>query len=421
MKSKTFVDSLAVVLPRYGESLGGGAEALTKALVEQLAHGRDNSGPLVKHIEVWTTCARDHRTWKNEFAPGITVEKGITVRRFSVDERNLDVFIKHEIAMSQGEALTVDEQLAWLSESVNSAGLYEHISAHGREFSAILFAPYLFATTYWGAHIHPDRSVIIPCLHNEPYAYQPVFGHLFSKVRGLLCNAPAERDLVLAICGENELAQKSVVVGMGFEIPAEESQPARAENCEPYLLYSGRKERGKNVDLLLSFFSNYAAKYPDDQLKLVFIGAGDLREIGPVPPNVEDRGFVSEEEKRDLLRNALCLCQPSTNESFSIVLMEAWLENTPALVHGKCAVTREHVVQSGGGLYFTSAEEFTAVVHELRSSSLLRDTLGCAGRDYVARVYSWEAVLARLQAAFIQFGLVDNGKSETTNIGCGSC
>src|SRR5262245_26048892 len=140
------LSSLAVVLPRYGESLGGGAEALTKALVEELfARGH------VEKVEVWTTCAEDHRTWDNVRPAGVTVEGGISVHRFPVDARNLETFIRSEHALQDGRGLTVEEQLAWLSESVNSRALYAQIAERGSEFNAILFAPYLFATTFWGA------------------------------------------------------------------------------------------------------------------------------------------------------------------------------------------------------------------------------------------------------------------------------
>jgi glycosyltransferase involved in cell wall biosynthesis len=39
------------------------------------------------------------------------------------------------------------------------------------------------------------------------------------------------------------------------------------------------------------------------------------------------------------------------------------------------------------------------VVDRLRTDPGLRDALACAGRRYVARRYSWPAVLGRLEAA----------------------
>ena len=76
--------SIAAVLPRYGADLGGGAEALVRSLLLKLA---EREGAQAR-IEVWTTCARDHRTWANELPAGRTMEDGISVYRFPVDPRS---------------------------------------------------------------------------------------------------------------------------------------------------------------------------------------------------------------------------------------------------------------------------------------------------------------------------------------------
>lgn len=398
--------SIAIVLPRYGASLGGGAETLVRSLALKLFA---EEGPrYVDDLEVWTTCAVDHRTWDNALPAGATVEDGLTVRRFTVEPRNVDVFLRHEIAMREGRPLTVEEQLEWLGAGVNSRGLYEHIARHGSRFDALIFAPYLFSTTFWGALIHPDRSLLVPCLHDEHYAYQQVFQHLFRRVRGLICNTEPERELIVHLYGE-ELRERSAVVGMGFDSVPEVFFSSASEDdgrAHPYLLYAGRKEQGKNLDLLLEYYEQYRVRAGDSVPRLLIVGSGEIGFRESLPEGVTDVGFVSEREKEQLMREALALVQPSTNESFSIVMMEAWLRGTPVIVHGHCAVTRDHVVQSGGGLYFTSPEEFAAVVQELVGRPELAEVLGDNGRRYVRGHYSWEAVLRRLLGALADFGVI---------------
>ena len=170
--------------------------------------------------------------------------------------------------------------------------------------------------------------------------------------------------------------------------------------AKPFLLYSGRKERGKNLHLLIEYFSSLPPALKE-HLRLVLIGSGDLSDI-ECSEEVIDLGFVSEEEKRCLMSQALALCQPSTNESFSIVLMEAWLEETPVLVHSSCAVTREHVIESGGGLHFANAKEFSAVVAKLLKEPKLWRALGEHGKEYVQSVYSWKAVRKRFEQALLK-------------------
>lgn len=422
---KNLVGSLAVVLPRYGESLGGGAEALVRALVQELSFANKTVRPLVERIEVWTTCALDHRTWENAFPAGRTEEHGVPVFRFPVDNRDVTIFLEQEQAIADGKALTVDQQLAWLENSVNSRALYQHIFDNGPQFDAILFAPYLFATSFWGAMIYPEKSIVIPCLHNEAYAYQPVFQALFSAVRGLIFNSIPERDLAIDLYNIPDLESKSAVVGMGFVDSRRAVAPEVAPDPDavrasvqalpvgPYLLYSGRKEKGKNLDLLLSYFETFKANCPEQDVSLVLIGSGEIHFCQELPNGVIDLGFVSETEKEALMRGALALVQPSTNESFSIVIMESWLRETPVLVHAECAVTRHHVSTSGGGLYFSNQEEFSAVVKELLSNGSLRGLLGQQGKRYVEDTYCWPAVVGRLYRAFDKFGFGVKSSLET--------
>jgi len=59
----------AFVVPRFGEGIAGGAETLVGALARHLAQRGDR-------VEVFTTCARDNRTWENEFPPVMRSNSG---------------------------------------------------------------------------------------------------------------------------------------------------------------------------------------------------------------------------------------------------------------------------------------------------------------------------------------------------------
>jgi len=70
---------LAFVPPRYGTEALGGSEAVMR----EAAHGLARRG---WDVEVLTTCARDHYTWRNEYEPGAaTHDDGVVVRRFPVE------------------------------------------------------------------------------------------------------------------------------------------------------------------------------------------------------------------------------------------------------------------------------------------------------------------------------------------------
>lgn len=93
----------------------------------------------------------------------------------------------------------------------------------------------------------------------------------------------------------------------------------------------------------------------------MLIGGGTIAVPNSVKDCVHDLGYVSQQDKYDALQGALFLCQPSKNESFSLVIMESWLCGRPVLVHSACAVTKDFAQQAEGGLYFNSYLNLKAV------------------------------------------------------------
>ncbi len=382
----------AFVVPRFAEDIAGGAETLVGTLASHVAEQGD-------YVEIFTTCARDNRSWENHYQPGDDRAFGLRVKRFAVDERDLDSWVPLQIRLHEGLSLTVDEQLEWMTHSVNSSALYHHIAEVADQFDALFFAPYLFGTTFWGSLIRPEKSILIPCLHDESYAYTDIISSMFRQVRGALFNAVPEMHLAKKLYGEIAGGE----VGMGFEMFNESkiaSLNTYFSDSSPYLLYLGRKETGKNAQLLVDYFiEGKEAGHIDDGLKLVVAGGGDFSDLHrPEALNrsdIVDIGHVSEEDKQRLIKHALVLCQPSVNESFSIVLMEAWRLGTPVLVHADCSVTRWHVVESNGGLYFASARELAESLSRMLQDSELRESMAVSGKAYTAGRYSWPAVIDR--------------------------
>jgi glycosyltransferase involved in cell wall biosynthesis len=202
------------------------------------------------------------------------------------------------------------------------------------------------------------------------------------------------------------------VVGLGFDpAPPVDAEAFRARHrlAGPLLLYLGRKEVGKGVHLLVEYARRYRATHRAD---LTLVLAGD----GPVTApegaeGIRDLGYLDRADKAAAYAAATVVCQPSRNESFSIVLMEAWLAGTPVLVHAGCPVTSHHVFASGGGLAFGDFYEFAGALDRLLDDADLRRRLAAQGRAYVEREYSWPAVTARLRATLDR--LVAAGRPES--------
>jgi glycosyltransferase involved in cell wall biosynthesis len=384
---------IAFVVPRFGEEIGGGAETLARGFALQA------SASGLARVEVFTTCARSYRSWRNELPTGTSYDHGIAVHRFKVDgqRRNAQRYIELNIRVIDEESLTLDEQLDWVANSVQSPSLYAALEQAQNRFDFVFCIPYLFGTTFYSAAACPDKAILWPCLHDEPYARLPLVRHLFQGCLGIAYNAVPEQTFAESLYGPHPGAQ---VIGAGIQPPAAPSNAQRFRSKHnihnPFILYVGRLEVPKNVDLLVAYFDQYKLKHPGP-LKLVLMGDGPVT-VGH-NPDVMTLGFQPEQDKIDAMAAAMLLCQPSTNESFSIVIMEAWQQGTPVLVHADCAVTRHHAVQSNGGLYFANQEEFDEAINWMLSKEADRQSLGRSGQRYVAHEYNWDVVLGRFEAA----------------------
>lgn len=389
---------IAFITPRYGRTVVGGAETLCRLLAENLTtHGT--------RVDVLTTCATDHFTWRNDLAEGTTVEGGVTVRRFPIGARNPDEFNFWHAVIDCGARIRYGEQVSWMANSAWAPGI---IDAAG-SYDWVVAMPYLFGTTFWAAVADPDRTVIIPCLHDEAHARQPVVLDALCTARGLMLNATGEAALVERLLSTHRggtMAPRHTphIVGAGFDevpepTPAEVDAFCRCHGAEPgYVLYAGRRERAKG---LITLFDNYRVyrSMASRPRKLALMGSGDTQPPDDIRPHVIDLGFVPLEERAAAYAAAAVLVQPSRLESFGMVLFESWLAGTPALVNGASDVLRQHCEMSGGGLWFSDAATFAEALTLLTEEQGLALTLAAAGREYTLSEFRWDAVRARFTAA----------------------
>ncbi len=388
---------LAFVTPRFLETgAAGGAETLLK----HLAHRAAAAGHTV---EILTTCARDHFTWQNTEPPGTRLLDDLTVRFFPVNEdRDLETFIRIQTSISQGSPVPREEEEAWIRNSVNSRDLMQHLRASIDDYDLLLAGPYLFGVTWSVATAHPDKTLLVPCLHDEPFAYLEIFHDMLRQARGCLFNARAEQTLAEALCAFPP--ERGRIVGMSIDtFNADPNAFARRHNIQrPYLLYSGRRESMKGTPMLTDYVDTFCRRTGRD-LMLVMTGSGPIEAPDSLLPHLLDVGFVSETEKHEAMAGALAFCHPSRNESFGIVLLEAWLAGRPALVSSGGAVLVEHCRACGGGLWFSNYPEFEAELLLLMDQPDLAATMAQQGKAYVQSVYSQRAIDRRFADALAAF------------------
>lgn len=375
--------SVLVVVQRYGE-VAGGAEA----------HARQLVGHLRPHLEVSvaTTTARDYTTWENEFSEGLQDVDGVPVRRFRVLRRRARDLRRHERRVFWGRHNLVDEWQFIDAQGPYAPALLEYLAVSGNSFDHVLFFTYLYYPTVYGLPLVAERAVLVPTAHEEPPIRLTAYKRVFHAPRAIAYNSDEERAFVQARFHNQRVP--NAVVGVGVDVPAEASADRFRQRHGldgPLLLYVGRIGPSKGCDELFRYFTHWRDSHRTNRATLVLIGNAEV--AVPRRDDIVHLGQVSDLEKFDAYLACDALVMPSRFESLSIVSLEAWACGRPVICHADCAMLRGMTRRAGGGLFYGSYAEFSEILELLLSDGALRDRLGGAGRDFVARTYTWPRVV----------------------------
>jgi len=401
---------VAFVVPWFGKGLGGGAEAACLGLVEACKE----YCPEID-VEVFTTALKEFAVdWnQNVHTEGLHDEHGIKVRRFIADPSDRtkfgpmnefrlvpkvvdDLWVKGK----RISPLTPEEEEQYQDYMVHSKSMYEFMDKNYFHYDYFFFIPYMFGPSFRGSKAVLGKAVIFPCLHDERYAYMDLYASMMRKAVGSLYNVAAEMRLSQRIYKIKH--HRAEVLGVMVDCTPVSGDGARFRQKYQipgqYLLYAGRKIAGKNLNKLVDLFvSAQKQGLIAKDLRLVLIGKGDLVFDAVRNPGVMDLGYVSLQDKMDAYQGTAVLCQLSLNESFSIVMMEAWLQGTPCIVDTECEVTREHCENSEGGFAISNLEQFAKAVNALSDNPAQRKQMGAKGRQYVLDNYQPEIVAKKFR------------------------
>ncbi len=373
--------------PRYGADVVGGAELGCRLLAEHLAGAGVD-------VQVVTTCARSALTWADEHPPGTTVEGGVPVTRLrSRAGRTGDFDDWGRPLLAAPEAASTADAEEWLRrQGPWCPTVVEAALDSGAD--RIAYYPYLYYPTTEGVRRDPGRAVLHAAAHDEAPLRLGVFDEVFGSAAGLVFHTRGERDLVARRFAVGHVPQ--VVLGLGIDEVAPPVTDGVREHLglggAPFLLCLGRVDPGKGTDLLVRLFAAYKQRRPGP-LRLVVTGPVNV--APPTHPDVAVTGPVDEDTKAGLLTGATALVNPSANESFSFVVLEAMDRGTPVLVNARCAATTGHAVASGAGLTFGRYGHFEVALDRLLAEPGLRRSLGQRGREYVAAQFRWPVVVDR--------------------------
>ena len=380
---------LAFVVPRYGPEVNGGAENAARALAEHLAAVPG------WHVEVFTTCAVDAMTWEDVLEPGTADIGGVSVHRFN-SRAGRDVGF-HDYSgplLARVADASVEEAERWID--LQGPVCPDVVSAAAASSADIVaFYPYLYYPTVRGMSEVGGRAVLHAAAHDEAPIRLPVFDDVFRSAAGLVFHTFGERRLVHHLFDVAQ--QPQIVLGLGVQPGSGDPAPAREQlgiGERPYVCCVGRVDDQKGCGTLWRFFVAHKERHPGP---LALVLAGQVVDRPPDHPDLIVPGPVDEATKWGLMAGSKALISPSAMESFSLVLVEAWLAGVPVVVNGRCAATLEQCMRSGGGLWYSRFAEFDVALSRLMADGRLASGLAERGRRFAEANFDWPVVLQRYQ------------------------
>ncbi len=393
-----------LVTPWYGTFAGGGERAF-----------RDLSSKFKQvgiEIEVLTTCSRSpYEHWHhNCFKEGLYDIDQITVRRFAVDQTDPAPYHRVVQARWKGEHIFESMQWDFFTYGINSQNLIKYVEKIPNNIPVI-------AGTYFQSLVPslvnacPNKIILLPAFHDEPEFYWNPIKEMVINAKKILFLSEEEKSLAIKAYGKiaGRKLVESPVVGLGVQLPKPAMQlfsdidqlkllRAKYHLPKDYFIYVGRIEPAKGLSYLIPWITSWNDARRSlglNPIPLVLVGDG-AKEIIPDSPDFIYTGYLAFEEKFGLIHESLALINPSTLESFSYVVMEAWLCGRPVLVPQMCCVTAGHCERSKGGLIFENQQSFFRYLNLLNEEDL---DYGINGKNYVQNNYSWPEVMDRILRA----------------------
>jgi glycosyltransferase involved in cell wall biosynthesis len=212
---------------------------------------------------------------------------------------------------------------------------------------------------------------------------------LFGKANFIHAITPGEKTNLIQLFNKKEVIEIPNLISESSTLP-----DIFINNEKKYILYLGRLDKKKGIDLLIKSFSKIGSK------KITLKIAGQINEYKKeldyliekleINRKVEFLGMVSGIKKEELIRNAFVLVAPSHSEVIGMVNLEAAILKTPVITTYQTGLNP--LWNENGGILINPVE--------LELDNALQSVLNWSNEDriikgdklhkFVVNKYSWE-------------------------------
>lgn len=383
---------IGIIIHQYGDDIVGGAESYSKDLAEHLSRDYD--------VTVFTTTSIDYNTWAPFYKAGEEIINGVHVKRYDVGhERNMQKFsgICNRLVgkLQCGETTTKAEDEEWIcEEGPFCPDMIEDIKKSKDEYVLFIVVTYIYYLAVKALPEVAEKALFISTAHDEPWINMSMYKELFHLPRYFGFLTDAEKELVRQKFNNAYIPHK--VLGTGIQVPKEINSNRAKDKFQlgnNYIVYVGRLDETKGCLELCNYFLEYK-KRSTKNLKLVLVGKGDMDV--PEDDSIIATGFVTDEEKYDIISGAFAMVTPSKYESLCIALLEGMALGIPVIANEKCMVLKQHCIKSNAGLFYDNCDDFCKILDYLYSHSDEYAVMQKNGKEYVENNYTWDIVQKKI-------------------------
>lgn len=272
-------------------------------------------------------------------------------------------------------------------EDINKLPLYTPLWVRP---PVVALVPHLFGTTAF-------REASLPVAATVWLLERPV-PHFYEEVPFQAISESTADDLTARGLSRSAIR----VIHPGIDHSRFKPDPGREGFPEPTFAYVGRLKRYKGLEGVVDAVAQLVAE--GIPARLLVAGKGDhepeLRDYAATraPGSVDFLGYISEDEKVDLLRRAWATVYPSPKEGWGITNIEAAACGTPVLASDSPGL-RDSVAHGGSGLLIRHGDvaAWAAALRRIAQDGGLRRALR-EGASRFAGNFSWERAADETEA-----------------------
>ena len=255
----------------------------------------------------------------------------------------------------------------------------------------------------------PRVPVVLQCAQNIRRDYPLPFSWFRRRAGKQAAAAYVCSETVREVLRETGFLKPVRIIPFGVNLEAFHPRVAsQREAAQPLTIgFVGRMFQGKGLSVL----AHALAKLSREDWQLLVVGDGPEREsfaqmlgVFGLTPRTRFTGAIGYEQLPELYREMDIVVVPSrttkrVREQFGRVIIEAMASGVPVIGSDSGAIPE---VIGGAGLVVANADAdaLAGAIRQLLTNENLRRELALAGRERVARHYSWELIAAQMHELF---------------------